>query len=178
MADEAKPAEAATETEEGKSGGSKKILLIVVAIMVIETIGVGAFLFLSGGAPSTASADLVGDPADSPDSLVEVQLVAERFQNMHTGRVWQWDTEVFVQVRKKDADRVGEQLERRKAEITAGVGELIRKATHSQLREPELQTLKRKLATYLEEAFGKDSDNEPRVVSVLIPKLRGAPADF
>lgn len=178
MADETTQTDAGTEAGEAKSGGSKKILLIVVAIMVLETVGVGAFLFLSGGAPSSAEAELIGDPTDSPDALVEVQLVADRFQNMHSGRVWQWDTEVYVQVRKKDEERVTAELERRKAEITAGVGEIVRKATHTQLREPELQTLKRKLATYLEETFGADSDNEPRVASVLIPKLRGAPADF
>ncbi len=177
MADEAKTEEVQTEAE-AKSGGSKKILLIVVAIMVLETIGVGAFLFLSGGSPSVAEADIIGDAGDSPDSLVEVQLVAERFQNMHTGRVWQWDTEVFIKVRKKDEQKVTEELERRKAEITAGVSELIRKATHSHLREPELQTLKRKLETYMTEIFGVDADNEPRVTQVMIPKLRGAPADF
>lgn len=177
MADEAKAEETQVEGE-ASSGGSKKILLIVVAIMVLETIGVGAFLFLSGGGPSVAEADIVGDTGDSPDSLVEVQLVAERFQNMHTGRVWQWDTEIFIKVRKKDEERVTEELERRKAEITAGIGELIRKATHSHLREPELQTLKRKLETYMAETFGVDAENETRVSQVMIPKLRGAPADF
>lgn len=177
MADENTAQDAAGE-EQSTPKGSKKVLLIVVAIMVLETIGVGAFLFLSGGGPSVAEADLVGDDADRPDAIVEVQLVADRFQNTHTGRVWQWDTEVFIQVQKKDEEKVTAELERRTAEITAGVGELIRKATHTQLREPELQTLKRKLSTYLEEAFGVDADNEPRVRGVLVPKLRGAPADF
>lgn len=177
MADE-KTAQDTAGEEQSTPKGSKKILLIVVAVMVLETVGVGAFLFLSGGGPSVAEADLVGDDADRPDAIVEVQLVADRFQNTHTGRVWQWDTEVFIQVQKKDEEKVTAELERRTAEITAGVGELIRKATHTQLREPELQTLKRKLATYLEEAFGVDADNEPRVRGVLVPKLRGAPADF
>ena len=177
MADEAKTDDAQAKGE-GSPGGSKKILLIVVAIMVLETIGVGAFIFLSGGSPSVAEADIIGDAADSPDSLVEVQLVAERFQNMHTGRAWQWEAEVFIKVRKKDEERVTEELERRRAEITAGVGELIRKATHSHLREPELQTLKRKLETYMGEVFGVDAENETRVTQVLVPKLRGTPADF
>lgn len=136
MADENTAQDAAGE-EQSTPKGSKKVLLIVVAIMVLETIGVGAFLFLSGGGPSVAEADLVGDDADRPDAIVEVQLVADRFQNTHTGRVWQWDTEVFIQVQKKDEEKVTAELERRTAEITAGVGELIRKATHTQLREPD-----------------------------------------
>ncbi|MCA9273897.1 MAG: hypothetical protein KDA31_12735 [Phycisphaerales bacterium] len=173
-----KQEEAPAEVVEETKGGSKKVLLIVVAIMVIETLGVGAFLMLSGKAPSAAEATVVGDSPDSPEALVEVQVVADRFQNMHTGRVWQWDTEVFIQVRRKDQERVSAELERRKAEITAGVGELIRKATHTQLREPELQTLNRKLEAYFVEVFGTDADNRPRAVNVLIPKMRGAPADF
>ena len=170
--------QAPTEGAEESKGGSKKVLLIVMAIMVLETLGVGAFLMMSGKAPSTAEATVVTDSPDSPDALVEVQVVADRFQNMHTGRVWQWDTEVYIQVRRKDQERVTAELERRKAEITAGVGELIRKATHTQLREPELQTLKRKLVVYFEEVFGVDADNRPRAVDVLIPKMRGAPSDF
>tara|TARA_R110002153_G_scaffold80468_1_gene204536 strand:+ start:83 stop:619 length:537 start_codon:yes stop_codon:yes gene_type:complete len=178
MADKPKGEETTTEAAEESKGGSKKVLLIVVGIMVLETLGVGGFLMLSGKAPSAAEATIVGDSPDSPEALVEVQVVADRFQNMNTGRVWQWDTEVFIQVRRKDQERVTAELERRKAEITSGVGELIRKGTHSQLREPELQTLKRKLEAYFEEVFGVDADNRPRAVVVLIPKMRGAPSDF
>lgn len=170
-------AQPAAEAEQPKAG-SKKVLMIVVAIMALETVGVGAFLMLSGKAPSAAEATIVGDSPDSPDALVEVQMVADRFQNMHTGRVWQWDAEVFIQVRRKDQERVTAELERRKAEITSGVGELVRKATHTQLREPELQTLKRKLEEYFGEVFGVDADNQTRAVHVLIPKMRGSPADF
>lgn len=172
------PETPAPEGEQQPNKSSKKVLMIVVAIMALETLGVGAFLMLSGKAPSAAEATIVGDSPDSPDALVEVQMVSDRFQNMHTGRVWQWDTEVFIQVRRKDQERVTAELERRKAEITSGVGELIRKATHTQLREPELQTLNRKLESYFTEIFGVDADNQPRAVHVLIPKMRGSPADF
>ncbi len=178
MAEKPKKDETPEAEAEQPKGGSKKVLLIVVAIMIVETIGVGAFIMMSGKAPSVAEAGIVGDSPDSPDALIELQMVSDRFQNMHTGRVWQWETEVFVKVRRKDQERVAAELERRKAEITSGVGELIRKATHSQLREPELQTLNRKLEAYFVELFGVDADNQPRAVHVLIPKMRGSPADF
>ncbi|MEM9166986.1 MAG: hypothetical protein AAGB48_08165 [Planctomycetota bacterium] len=165
--------------EQAPSGGMpKKLVMIVAAVMALEVVAVGAFLVLSGGGTGEASAEIEYDPEDDPDALVEVQLIADRFQNMHTGRVWQWECEVFVNVKRKNQEAVQKVLESRNAEILAGVGSIVRKATHSQLREPELQSLKRKLGAYFRDVFGADEDEEDRIVRVLIPKLRGAPADF
>jgi flagellar basal body-associated protein FliL len=167
------------KTEAAPKGGMpKKLVIIVAGVMAMEVVGVAAFLMLSGGGPSEAAAEIVPDPATDPEALVEVPVVADRFQNMHTGRVWQWECDVVIQVRRRNQEPVTQSLESRKAEVTAGIGELVRKATHAQLREPELLSIKRKLEAYLGELFGEDADGEARVVKVLIPKLRGAPADF
>lgn len=171
----------ATETTEGKGGGKgvpKKLVIIVAAVMGLEVLAVGAFLMLSGTSPEEASAMIEYDPDTDPDALVEVPVVSDRFQNMHTGRVWQWECEVVIQVRRKNEAAVLSAIERRNAELLAGIGEQVRKATHSQLREPELQSIKRKLNVYLNEIFGADAEGMDRVERVLIPKLRGAPADF
>jgi flagellar basal body-associated protein FliL len=176
MADEQAPK---TEKTEAPAGGvPKKVLFIVVGVMALETIGVGAFLMLSGGGAKEAAADVVPDPATDPEALVEVAIVADRFQNLHTGRVWQWECEIVVQVKRKSEPQVTQELERRRAEVTAGIGEVIRKATHTQLREPELASINRRLEAYLNEVFGLDADGQGRVARVLIPKLRGSPADF
>lgn len=176
MADEAQTNN--SDTEAPKGGMPKKVLIIVAGVMALEVAAVGAFLMLSGGGASEAAADIQLDPENDPDALVEIPIIADRFQNMHTGRVWQWQCEIVVQVKRRDQEGVTKALERRTAEVTAGIAELIRKATHTQLREPELQSIKRKLSIYLSEVFGEDADGESRVRHVLIPVLRGAPADF
>ncbi|MGP1271907.1 MAG: hypothetical protein ACTS22_01095 [Phycisphaerales bacterium] len=174
MADENTTNDAGGESK----GMPKKLVLIVGAVMALEVLAVGAFLMLTGRAPEEATASVEYDPETDPEAMVEVPVVADRFQNMHTGRVWQWECEIVIQVRRKNEPAVLSSIERRNAELLSGVGELIRKATHSQLREPELQSLKRKLEVYLNEIFGEDADGRDRVERVLIPKLRGAPADF
>lgn len=166
------------QSGEQSKGMPKKLLIIVAGVMALEVVGVGAFLMLSGGGTEEAAASVEYDPENDPEALMEIQVVADRFQNMHTGRVWQWECEVFVQVRRKNESVVLSTIERRNAELLAGISELVRKATHSQLREPELQSIKRKLEVYLNELFGADAEGQGRVERVLIPKLRGAPADF
>ncbi|MEO1584427.1 MAG: hypothetical protein AAFR96_07640 [Planctomycetota bacterium] len=176
MADDAQNSTDSTETPKG--GMPKKVLVIVAGVMALEVVGVGAFLMLSGGGASEAAATIEADPENDPDAFIELPIVSDRYQNMHTGRVWQWDCEIVAQVRRRNETAVTSTLDRRTAEVTAGVGEIVRKATHTQLREPELQSLKRQLTVYLNEVFGDDAEGEGRVERVLIPKLRGAPADF
>lgn len=177
MADEANTTES-NDSDAPKGGMPKKVLIIVAGVMALEVAAVGAFLMLSGGGASEAAADIELDPENDPEAVIEIPIIADRFQNMHTGRVWQWECEIVIQVRRKNESAVAKALEYRTAEVTAGIAELIRKATHTQLREPELQSLKRKLTVYLGEVFGEDAEGESRVERVLIPKLRGAPADF
>lgn len=177
MADEAQT-DTNESTEASKKGMPKKVLIIVAGVMVIEIGIVGAFLMLSGGGASEAAAEIELDPENDPEALVEIPVITDRFQNMHTGRVWQWQCEIVIQVKRRDEENVTKALERRTAEVTAGIAQLIRKATHTQLREPELQSIKRKLNVYLTEVFGEDGEGESRVQNVLIPMLRGAPADF
>ncbi len=177
MADE-QQTDTQAPAEAPKGGMPKKVLVIVAGVMAIEVIGVGAFLMLSGGGANEAAADIELDPENDPNAMIEIPIVADRFQNMHTGRVWQWECQIVIQVKRRNEEAVTKALEYRTAEVTAGIAELIRKATHTQLREPELQSVKRKLSVYLGEVFGEDAEGESRVERVLIPKLRGAPADF
>ncbi|MEL6497488.1 MAG: hypothetical protein AAF937_00265 [Planctomycetota bacterium] len=177
MADDTQT-DATESTEASKKGMPKKVLVIVAGVMAIEVAAVAAFLMLSGGGASEAVADIELDPENDPDALVEIPIITDRFQNMHTGRVWQWQCEIVIQVKRRDQDRIAAALDRRTAEVTAGIAELIRKATHTQLREPELQSIKRKLNVYLTGVFGEDAEGDSRVRSVLIPMLRGSPADF
>jgi len=176
MSDEQQQEQAETKTPKKK----KPIILVaaVAVLMVVE--GVGVFLFVKMTGPSSASgAEIVqGDAEDEMDKPVEMLLVQDKFQNMDRGRVWSWEVEVWLKVKARNKERVEADLKARSAEIRQGIGQIVRKAEHAQLKEPGLQTLHRQVTAFVNTIFGTDADGLPRVDKVLIPVARGTPRDF
>ncbi len=175
MADEQEP--------QGEAGEKKKspILMIgiVAGLMVLEGVGVFLFVSMTGGAAGANAAGLEGLDEQSGELVEEVELIKGRFQNLSTGRVWDWQVEAFLKVRSKNVPHVEKVLERRKAEIQEGLSLIFRRAQHAQLREPGLNSISRQVEAYILEVFGTDpSDGSPYVERVLIPKCDGYPSDF
>lgn len=175
MAD--KETEAQTEQPAPKRKLPMKMIIIVASIMVLEGVGVFAFLTLTGRQPADAMAGLEGRDEADRESTVEMLLVKDRFQNMSTNRLWRWDAIVFLKVRKKNETHVTEVMEQRAAEIQTGVAKIFRRAQHSHLKEPELKTITRQLTAYCNEIFGEDPDGLPRVDQVMVVSLNGLPTD-
>jgi flagellar basal body-associated protein FliL len=175
------PKEAATEAkpEAPKKGGLPiKLLGGVAVVMVVEAAAV--FFVAKATGPKHAQAEEVHvEGADQTDheATAEIPLIEEKFQNLQTGRVWIWDTEIYVKVRQKNEEYVSKVLENRSAEIKEGVSMLFRRAQHSQLKEPGMETLTRQLNAYLMGIVGKDAEGKERMERVVIPKCRGFPAD-
>lgn len=168
--------------EEGaENGGGKKklpikVLAIVAALMVVEGAGVFAFISMMGRGPQDAdAAKLEGQIEAGRNAPVEIMLVDDRYQNHSTGRVWLWETQVYVKVKKKNETFVQEILDQRKAEISTGVAQIIRSAQQGHLKEPHLETIGREITAFVNKTFGTDPDGENRVDRVLIPKCRGIP---
>ena len=173
MADEEK-------NEGGADTSAKKkppiVLLAVVAILMLAEAGVVYVVasMTSGGSNASAT-ELEGEVAEG-DELVEVELLADQFQNTQSGRVWEWQTEIYVKVRQKNLEGprgVTLTLERRNAEIKEGVALIFRRAQHKHLQEPGLQTISRQVSAYINEVFGNDADGLPRIERVVIPVCKG-----
>lgn len=162
-----------------KKGLPIKTIGVVAGIMVLEAVAVVMVFGMFGG-PKASHAET--DPhalvEDDSNKTQEVVLVEDKFQNLTTGRVWVWDISVYVQVKNKHAERVQEVLESRAAEVKEGVGQIVSRAQHSHLKEPERQTINRQLSVYLEKVIGMDEEGKPLIERVLIPRCRGYPADF
>lgn len=174
---EAKQAAESSSEQPQKKGLPIKAAAIVGAIMLAE--GVAIVLVMRATSPVSAVAEEVVEIKDQSDqeALVEIPLVAEKFQNMQTGRVWIWDSEIVLKVRAKNQEAVEKMLEARAAEVKEGVGMIFRRATHAQLKEPGLETLNRQLTSFVGEVLGKDAEDKSRLERVVIPKCRGFPAD-
>jgi len=115
---------------------------------------------------------------DTSHDIKEIQIISDKFQNLTTGKVWVWDIDVFVQVKEKNAQRVEKVLEQRAAEIKEGLNQIVSRAQHAQLKEPERQSLNRQFTSYLDKVVGQDPDGKSLLDRLLIPKCRGFPADF
>jgi flagellar basal body-associated protein FliL len=153
-----------------------KVLGIVGVLMIAE--GAGVFMVLGAGKPKASGA---AEPAklvdDSSEKTQEIELVTDKFQNMTSGHPWVWDLSIFLQVKNKSAERVGGVLEQRQAEIKEGLGQIVGRARHSQLAEPEKQTLTRQVGAFLEKMDGLSADGKPLIERVIISKCRGFQAD-
>ena len=161
-----------------KKGLPIKTVGIVAAIMALEAVGVFFFVSATGHKPQDAGAQTIhGAEQADLDATVEIPLVEDKFQNMQTGRVWVWDAEIVLKVKARNEKYVTTELERRSAEVKEGVAMIFRRAPHSQLKEPGLETVNRQLQSYVAEVLGKDPDGKDRVDRIVIPKCKGFPAD-
>lgn len=177
MADEETKAEGTEEGEQESKGGGLKMIIIVAALMLIE--GAGVFFLVSsmGGPASVEATELIGLEGTGEEAPVEIELISDRFQNMQTGRVWEWRVAVFLRARQKNVEEITAIQLRDTATIKEGVALIFRRAHDRHLREPGLETITRQLTVYLNEVFGLDADGLPRIDRVIIPECKGFPAD-
>lgn len=177
MADE-KDSKAQGEAAAPAKGGLPiKTIAIVAVLMIVEA---AAVFFVVGSTmrkPAESKAgELHGEEEAKLDALVELPLVEDKFQNMTGGQAWIWDAAVYVKVKKRDEEKVLEVLQARSAEIKQGIAYIFRRAQHSQLKEPGLETMNREISAYINEIVEKAPDGTSRIDRVLIPKCRGFPA--
>lgn len=175
MADEENQTES---TEESPKKKGKMLPVIVGAIMLVEAVLVfGAVKMLGGGPSGADAAQIEGEEAASEEAPSEIELVKGSFQNMQTGRVWEWRVEIYIRVRQKNLEEVTRIQERDAATIKEGIAMIFRRAHDRHLREPGLETITRQISAYLTEIFGVDPDGIPRFERVIIPECKGFPAD-
>ncbi len=159
------------EAAEPQKKLSIKTLVLVGVLIALQLSVVGALFVLMGG-PEEASAD-----AATPDPVMlgqrprEVLVAGGKFPNNRTGKTFVYDTELYVVVAEKHREKVGEQIEQTKAQITEDIREIISRADRSQLTEPTLATIKRQLKARFDARFGPDEDGKPIVRDVVINKF-------
>ncbi len=176
MADEENQVETTEESSE-KSGGGLKMIIIIAAIMVLEA-GALFFVITKLAGPKTIEAsELVGLEGTGEEAPVEIELIKDRFQNIQTGRVWEWRVEIFLRVRQKNLEEVTRLMERDAATLKEGIALIFRRAHDRHLKEPGLETVTRQVTSYLNEQFGVDADGIPLIDRVIIPECKGYPAD-
>lgn len=170
-----KPAEAAAPA---KKKLPIKTIGIVAGVMIVEAVAVvGVFKAIS---PKMSNAHTTQElHNDDGDSLKEVKVADEKYQNMRSGENWMWQIVVTVQVKKRHADKVEGILKSREAEIRDGLRKIVANADQNMLKEPDSKALQRQFTEYLNKVIPVDEKtNEPLIEKILIPKCIGQSADY
>ncbi len=176
MADEETNVESTGEGTAKKSGGLKT-MLVVAALMIAEAGGLFVLIKGMGGPGAVEASELEGREGTGEETPVEIMLVEDRFQNMQAGRVWEWRAQIYMRVRQKNVEEISRIMERDAASLKEGISMIFSRAQDRHLREPGRETITRQLTAYLNEVFGLDADGLPRIDRVIIPELKGFPAD-
>ncbi len=159
MAQRNNPDTSASENENPSRRLNRRMIGIVAAILVIEAAAILFLVNLTGG-PTAAQADesplALLEMAD--DRIVEVQVLGARLPNAKVGVTYLYDTEVYVQVRKKQEGRVTDHLDQFGNEIKAEISAIWKAADPSHFQEARLETLTRKLLVLLNDRFGNDPE--------------------
>lgn len=128
-----------------------KALSIVIGVVLLEALTIGATMYLAGGPKQAAASVLEADRQVELNRPVEVSVVKDKFLNTQTGRTILYDTEIYITVRNRDADRIRAALDSIKAQSEMDIATIMRSAQPSYFQEPTLTTLRRQIQAKLED---------------------------
>ena len=85
-----------TEAKPEKKKLPIKVIGIIAVIMLLEGAGVFFFVSMTGKTPQDAMATLEGEAEAKLLEPVEIELIKGNFQNMQTGKTWNWSIDVSI----------------------------------------------------------------------------------
>lgn len=174
MAEPGTSGSAASADSGGKPRGKKTVIAIAVLLAIEAVVIVGAMRMLGG--PKEVSAEEVAHDAKltEDDKIVEALVLNAQLPNNKSGVTYLYPAEVYVQVKKRHADKVKAEIEQFQNEIKADVTAIWRTAEPQHFQEPKLENLTRKVYALLNDRFGVDKEkNEPVVSKVVIVMSTG-----
>ena len=155
--------------ETAKKKSPAKMLIVLGAILLIEAVAiVGAMMVFGGPSEVAAEADTAQVVAPEDEKIQEILVLDAKLANNKSGLTFIYDTEIYVQVRKKHADRVTGELERYRNEIKAQITTIWRTSEPHHFQEPKLENLNRKVAALLGDRFGSDPHTAQPVISKVV----------
>jgi len=172
---QAKPA------EEKKSKGALLTILVVVGLMAVEGVTVFTLARFTVGGPAAAHAGDTGEPAGgshgasdhggehgpSPGEYGEVELATCKTVNSVAGKLVALQLRVSALVPQSQVEAVKTLATAKKDRIHDRVNFVFRSAEPSQIKEPGLDTIKRRIKHELDEIFG----DEKLIIDVLLPEF-------
>ncbi len=152
-----------------------KTMLVLGAVLLVEAAAISAAFLLTGKPAEVKAQGAAIDEAALAEQPVEELVVADKFQNTRSGKIFIYDTEIFIVVRRKHQDQTKEDIKAMQAALSTDIATIFRRAEPSFLTEPTLATLTRQIRAALEQRLKKDEQGASVVQEVFIRKCTQLP---
>ncbi len=143
-----------------------KLMIVVGGILAVEAVVIIGAMMILGGPPEVEAADIpavLTTPED--ERIVEILVIDAKLPNNKSGLTYLYDTEIYVQVKKRYSDQVAEELQQFRNEIKSEITAVWRTAEMRHFQEPRLESLTRRLQTMLSDRFGVDRQRDEPIIS-------------
>jgi hypothetical protein len=162
----------APETSKRKKAGRGKSVMMVLGLLGFEAVLIVGAMMLFIREPDVSA----GNPGEIPSTdlaeqerITEILVVDGKLPNAKTGVTFLYDTEIYVQVKNKHAERVRAELDQFANEIKSEITAIWRTSDPRHFQEPKLENLTRKVQALLNERLGTDAESdEPILVKCVI----------
>ncbi len=147
-----------------------KLVIVVGGILAVEAVVIIGAMMILGGPPTVEAAEIPAVmTAPEEERIVEILVIDAKLPNNKSGMTYLYDTEIYVQVKKRYSDQVAEELQQFRNEIKSEISAIWRTSEMRQFQEPRLGSLTRRIQTMLSDRFGVDRHrNEPIISKCVI----------
>ena len=159
--------------------GRFRMVLLVGSVLLVEAAALVGILAFSGGLTTVQAGDAHQFvEGESGDRIIEVLVLDDRLENNRAGATHVFDTEIWVHAQSRHHHAVSMELDRLRNEIRAEINAVWKSSEPRHLREPELQTVTRRMHDLLADRFGRDElTGEPVIRKCVIVAGTGFRAD-
>lgn len=149
-----------------RASSKKKTAIVLAGMFIVEAVViVGAFM-LVGAPPDVSAMGTIDDIESAEDEkLVEILVLDDRLPNNKSGVTYLYDTEIYIQARRKYQGRITAELDQFENEIRSEINAIWKTSEPQHFQEPMLETLTRKVEAMFNERFGSDQETGERIVS-------------
>ncbi len=143
-----------------------RLMIVIGGVLVMEAVVIiGAMMFL-GGPPEVDASEVVAVlTTPEEERIVEILVLDAKLPNNKSGQTYLYDTEIYVQVKKRYSDKVGREFEQFRNEIKSEITAIWRTAEVRHFQEPRLESLTRRIQTMLSDRFGVDRQRDEPIIT-------------
>ena len=143
-----------------------RLVIVLGGILVVEAVVIIGAMMILGGPPNVEAAEVPAVmTAPEEERIVEILVLDAKLPNNKSGMTYLYDTEIYVQVKKRYSDRVVAELQQFRNEIKSEITAIWRTAEMRHFQEPRLESVTRRIQTMLSDRFGVDLQRDEPIIS-------------